>query len=302
MHELDKARSAAELVLENLSTTPAEPAQQKGVAMRYRSALVACVAVIGLVAAAIPVAAQATGEPITWVWHVTAKPGKWMDLEKVAEKYDKPVFDKLVADSAIIGWGLAYQQAGPPDQSYIYWVTGSDWAAMGKVEKAFEDNYKAMKEADRKAAMDAFLGATQPEKESTSVLRHVVFKGTPGTKPVYLMRHAFKVKPGKGQAAMKMYKEYDVPVYDKLLEAGVITAYGVVVPEIHTGSGWTHLMWYMFTDMSQFDAMEKAWKEDEKTRSDSMNETLMSSWMQLHDMDAHWDSLMKISLYGGLPK
>lgn len=269
--------------------------------MRYRYALVVCAVAIGLVAAAIPAVAQDKVEPITWLWHVTAKPGKWMDLEKTAEKYDKPVFDKLAADGVIVSWGLAYQQVGPPDQSYLYWVTGNDWAAMGKVEKAFEDNYKAMKEADRKAAMDAFLGATQPEKESSSVVRHAVIKGTPDAKPVYLMRHAFKVKPGKGSAAMKMYKEYDVPVYDKLLAAGVITAYGVVVPEIHTGSGWTHVFWYMFTDMAQFDAMEKAWEEDEKTRSESVNEAIMSKWLEMHDRDAHWDSLMKISLYGSAP-
>jgi len=267
--------------------------------MRYRSALVVCAVVIGLVAAAIPVAAQATGEPITWLWYVTAKPGKWMDLEKTAEKYDKPVFDKLVADGAISSWGLAFQEAGPPEQMYMYWVTGDNWAAMGKVEKAFEDNYKAMKEADRKASMDAFLGATVPEKESSSVVRHVVYKGTPGVKPVYLMRHVYKVKPGKGSAAMKMIKEYDVPVFDKLLAAGTIGAYGVARPEIHNGSGWTHAIWYMFTDMSQLDAMEKAWQEDEKTRSESINESLMSNWVQLHDFDAHFDSLMKVELYGG---
>ena len=267
--------------------------------MRSRSALVVFAVVIGLVAAAIPVAAQATGEPITWLFYMTAKPGKWMDLEKAIEKYDKPVLDKLVADGTISSWGLAYQEVGPPEQSYMMWTTADDWAAMGKVEKAFEENYKAMKEADRKASMDAYLGATVFEKESTSVVRQVVFKGTPGVKPVYLMRHVFKVKSGKGSAAMKMYKEYDVPVYDKLLAAGVISAYGVARPEIHNGTGWTHAFWYMFTDMAQLDAMEKAWEEDEKTRSESVNETLMSNWMQMHDFDSHFDSLMKVEMFGG---
>ena len=266
--------------------------------MRLRSVLVVCVA-IGMLAAAIPVVAQGAGEPITWLWHVTAKPGKWMDLEKAAEKYDKPVLDKLVADGVITSWGLAYQLAGPPDQSYMYWVAGNDWAAMGKMWKAFEDNYKAMKEADRKASMDAFLGATVPEKESSSVVRQVVFKGTPGVKPVYLWQMIHKVKPGHGRAATAMFKEYDVPVLDKLLAAGTICAYGASVPEVLTGSGWTHSFWVMFTDMAQLDAITKAYMEDFATRSESVNEAMMANWIAMNDMDARWDSLMQIELYGG---
>jgi hypothetical protein len=258
-----------------------------------------CAVVIGLIAAAIPAAAQATGEPITWLWHVTAKPGKGMDFQKAAEKYDKPELDKLVADGVISSWGLAYQQAGPPDQSYLYWVTGNDWAAMAKMDKAYEDSYKAMKEADRKAWMDAFLGATVPEKDVSSVVRHVVFKGTPGVKPVYLWRSVYKVKPGKGQAALKMYKEYDAPVLDKLLAAGTISAYGVAVPEVRTGTAWSHTFWVMFTDMAQLDAIDKAFMEDYKSRSESVNEAMISNWIAMNDMDARWDSLMTVEMYGG---
>jgi len=266
--------------------------------MRYRSAFVACVVVIGMLAAALPAAAQATDEPISWLINVTVKPGRSMDLEQSAQKYDKPVFDKLVADGAISSYGLAHQLVGPPAESYMYWVTAADWSAMGKVEKAFEENYKAMKPAEAKASMDAFLGATQPEKEASQVVRHVVFHGTPGGKPNYLMRHVYKVKPGKGSAAVKMYKEYNAPIYQKLLEAGVINGYGMAVPEMHIGAGWTHTVWATFSDMSQIDAMDKAFEEAQKARGEALTETLQSTWMQLHDMDDHWDSLMKIGMYG----
>jgi hypothetical protein len=206
--------------------------------------------------------------------------------------------DKLLADGAIASYGLAHQIVGPPTESYVYWVTAADWSAMGKVEKAFEENYKAMKPEDAKAAMDAFLGATQPEKESSAVVRHVVFNGTPGSRPNYLMRHVYKVKPGKGSEAVKMYKQYNAPIYQKLLEAGVITGYGLVVPDMHTGAGWTHTGWVTFTDMSQIDAMDKAFDEAEKARGEELNDMVQSTWRQLHDMDAHWDSLMHIIIYG----
>ena len=267
--------------------------------MRYRSALVACVVVLGMLAAALPVAAQEAGEPITWVISVTVKPGKFPELEKATETYDKPVFDRLVANGTIMSWGFGRQVIGPPSESGTYWVTAADWTAMGKVDKAFEDNYKSMKPEDAKEAMTAFYGATVPEKESSSVVRHVVFKGTPGGSVNYLARHVYKIKSGKGQAAMKTWKEYNAPVYDKLLAAGVISGYGAAVPEYHDGSGWTHTFWYSFSEMSQIDAMDKAFEEADKARGETINETLMSNWTQMHDMDAHWDSLMKVSMYGG---
>jgi hypothetical protein len=252
-----------------------------------------------MLAAALPAAAQTTSEPLTWLINVTAKPGKSMDLEQSAEKYDKPVFDKLLADGSITSYGLAHQIVGPAGESYMYWVTAADWTAMGKVEKAFEDNYKAMKPADAKASMDAFLGATQPEKESSGVVRHVVFQGKPGGKPNYLMRHVYKVKSGKGGEAVKMYKEYNAPVYQKLLEAGVITGYGLAVPDMHTGAGWTHTGWVTFSDMSNIDAIDKAFDEADKARGEAQSEMLQNTWRQMHDMDAHWDSLAKITMYGG---
>jgi hypothetical protein len=267
--------------------------------MRHRSALVACAVVFGMLAAALPAAAQATGEPISWLINVTVKPGKSMDLEKAAQKYDKPVFDKLLADGAISSYGLAHQLIGPPGDSYMYWVTASDWSAMGKVEKAFEDHYKALKPEEAKASMEAFIGATEPEKESSGVARHIVFQGTPGAKPGYLMRHVYKVKPGKGSEAVKMYKQYDAPVYQKLLEAGVITGYGLAVPDMHTGAGWTHTSWITFTDMSNMDAINKAFDDADKANGEELNQLLQKAWLGMNDTDSHYDSLMKITMYGG---
>jgi hypothetical protein len=257
------------------------------------------VALVGFLAAAVPAAAQESVEPITWLLNVTVKPGKFADLEKSAEKYDKPVLDGLVARGDITSWGLAYQVVGPPQESYMYWVTARDWSAMAKVDKAFEDNHKGMKEADLKAMMDSYLAATVAEKETSAVVRHVVFGGTHGARPGYLMRHVYSVKPGKGAAATRMYKEHDVPVFKKLLEAGIISGYGLAVPEMHTGGGWTHTMWVTFADMARIDAIDKAFEEAESQRGEATNETLAATWSAMHDMDAHWDSLMKVSMYGG---
>jgi hypothetical protein len=181
----------------------------------------------------------------------------------------------------------------------MFWVTAADWTGMGKVEKAFADSRKAMKEDELEAMMESFLGATVPDKETSSVVRHVVFNGTPGGSPKYLMRHVYKVNPGKGGAAVKMFKEYNAPTYEQLLKAGVISGYGVAVPDMHVGGDWTHAFWSMFSDLSQIDAIDAAFEAADEARGDALNETIDTAWREMHDMDAHWDSLMSISMYGG---
>jgi len=266
--------------------------------MRNRSALVACVVGVLMLAAALPAAAQATAGPITWLINTTVKPGMYMDLEKSVQKYDKPVLDKLLADGVISSWAFGTQVVGPPDVSCIYVVTADNWAAMGKVEKAFEDYYKAMKPEETKAAMAAYFGATQPDKESTSVVRHLVFKETPGVKSNYMVRSVYKIKPGKGMAAVKMFKEFWVPIYDKLLQAGVINGYGLAVPEIHTGAGWTHAEWVTFSDLAQIDAMNKAFAEAEKAGGEALGEMFWNTWVGMNDWDAYWDSVIRFTVGG----
>jgi hypothetical protein len=251
-----------------------------------------------MLVAALPAAAQATTEPLTWLINVTVKPGMYTDLEKSVQTYDKPVLDKLVADGVIGSWAFGSQLVGPPSVSCMYLITAADWSAMGKVEKAFEEYYKALKPEEAKAAMDSYLGVTQPDKESSSIVRHVVFQGTPGAKSNYLLRHIYKFKPGQGQAAVKMYKEYNAPIFKKLLETGVINGYGLAVPEIHNDASWTHSSWVVFSDMSQMDAIDKAFDETMKARGDELNEMLRSTMMKMHDADAHWDSLVRFSMFG----
>ena len=39
--------------------------------------------------------------------------------------------------------------------------------------------------------------------------------------------------------------------------------------------------------------------DSDGARGDALNETIGAAWREMHDRDAHWDSLMRISMYGG---
>jgi len=68
---------------------------------------------------------------------------------------------------------------------------------------------------------------------------------------------------------------------------------------MHVGGGWTHAFWSLFSDLSQIDAIDAAFEAADEARGDALNETIDTAWREMHDMDAHWDSLMSISMYGG---
>jgi hypothetical protein len=267
--------------------------------MRYRNAVLAWVVALGLVAAAVPAAAQEMDGPLTWILSVQVKPGKTGDLKNAAEKYDKPVLDKLVARGVISSWGLACQMIGPPTESCFYYVTAADWAAMGKLDQAFAADRKAMKEAERKAMMDTVMSATEPDKEMSSIVRHVVFHAVPGGDVRYLMRHIYTFKPGKGLEVVKLYKEYIAPTYEKLLSDGVILGYGLAEPEMQSGAGWTHTSWCVFSDMAKLDEVEKAFAGAKKARGDELNGMLDATFMKASVPGAHVDSLAEVLIHGG---
>lgn len=254
---------------------------------------------LGLLLAALPAAAQEKVEPLTWVVRVAVKPGKWMEFERMAEKFNKPVLDRLLAQGVISSYGLAYQLVGPPRQSYMYWVTAADWAAMARVDKAFEDSRKGLKEVEMRELISSYLASTDPEQESSEVVRHLVFGGRPGARPQFLVRHAYKVKPEHASAAVKMFAEIYAPVYDTLLGAGSITAYGLAVQEMHTDSSWTHTVWTTIADLAQLDGINRAFEEAEARRGEVSSSAVRASWLRMHDSDAHWDSIMRLVFYGG---
>ena len=108
---------------------------------------------------------------------------------------------------------------------------------MGKLEKAFHEDRKAMTEAARKGMLETELSDTEPEKEASSIIRRVIFYVAAGGGVQYLMRHVYRFKPGEGKAAVKLPKQYIAPTFQKLLDGGVILGYGLAEPEMHSGAG-----------------------------------------------------------------
>jgi len=255
-----------------------------------RSRLIHALVIAALILLPTLAAAQEGPMPLTWVDTFKVKPGAGPQFEKLFEKYDKPLCDKLVADGNATSWGLGYELAGPGGFHYAYWVTMPGWAAMGAVEAAFDEVYEGFSEEE----FAEWTAVMEPGTGQTQLLRHTVFKATPDADWNYLRLSYYTVKPGHGDDLMKGYKSFWVPIYDQLLETGVISGYGMAEQAVHSDSSFTHQAWITFSDLADLDHLDKAIEEANEEVSEGDSVARKIAFMKMVEPDAHFCRLIRI--------
>jgi hypothetical protein len=238
--------------------------------------------------------AQEEATPLTWVGMMHVKPGSGPLFEKAFEKYNKPYFDKLVADGSAISWGLGYEMAGPGGYDYVVWITVPGWAGIGAVESMFDARYEEMSEEELMQMIEEWMAVIEPGKEETQLLEHKVFKAAPDVEYKYLRLSAFTVKPGHDGDFMKLYKSFWAPVYEELLETGVIAGYGMIEQAVHSDSAFTHESWITFNDLSNLTAVEQAFEKVYEEFSSGEGVALESVYMKIMKPGSHFDRLIRV--------
>jgi hypothetical protein len=115
--------------------------------------------------------------PYTRYNFVKVKPGKGQDYRRVWEKYNKPIFDKLVADGTVLAFGLAAEDVKTDgDWTHFVWIATPSMAAADKIAPAFAADPSRRTEKDRKEIADAFLEVTEPDKARSIITRSRIFK------------------------------------------------------------------------------------------------------------------------------
>jgi len=107
---------------------------------------------------------------------VKAKPGKGSELRKVWEKYNKPVLDKLVADGAVLAFGLAVEDVRTDgDFTHYVWYATKDLASMEKVRAAYTADRDKRSQEEQDVISAEFLKVTEPEASRSEVTRAIMF-------------------------------------------------------------------------------------------------------------------------------
>ena len=103
--------------------------------------------------------------------------GKGGEWRKLWEKYNKPVFDKLVADGVIFGYGIDVEDFHSEDPGWRgVWVVTTSMAAFDKIDAAFAADRRARSEEEREAIGRQFRDITAPSEHRDSLWRAVPMK------------------------------------------------------------------------------------------------------------------------------
>ena len=108
------------------------------------------------------------------------RPGKGPDYRRAWEKYNKPVFDKLVADGIVLAFGLAVEDVKTDgDWTHFVWIATATLADADKVGPAFAADRARRSEKERNEITETFLEATEPDKARSMITRMRIFKVVP---------------------------------------------------------------------------------------------------------------------------
>jgi hypothetical protein len=115
--------------------------------------------------------------PYTAYSAIKARPGKSGGYVTAWEKYNKPVYDKLVADGVVLEYGLAVEAVKTTDDfTHFLWVVTKDLAARDKVRAALLASQASLSEADRDAMTEIFADAADAGTGRQMLTRSLIFK------------------------------------------------------------------------------------------------------------------------------
>ena len=108
---------------------------------------------------------------------VKVKVGKGAAYRTAWEKYNKPVYDKLVADGVVLAYGLAAEDVKTDgDFTHFVWYATANMAAADKVGPAFTADRMRRSEEERNAITDLFTSVTEPDMARSIITRSRIFK------------------------------------------------------------------------------------------------------------------------------
>lgn len=243
-------------------------------------------------AAILPVAALLCGVPAqaqsgdqskppvyTYISEWAVPRAQWADMVKLDEQ-DRTLMDKLVSDGTLTGYGEftnVIHQEGEPTHGTWFSATSE-----GNLLKALEAVY-------------AQPGLTTSPVQSASkhwdyLMESTLYNQRSGTSESgYLAGQEWNVKPGNMRAYRDLMKSAAVPVFEKLLADGTVTAYGMDAEDFHTHKPGRVSFYYTTPDAAAFDKASKAIDE-----AFEKNPALGSAFESMVERESHRDFLARI--------
>jgi hypothetical protein len=104
------------------------------------------------------------------------KPGKGADFRKAWEKYNKPVFDKLLADGVVLAYGLAVEDVRTEGEfTHFVWYDVKDLASLDKVRAAFTADRDRRSQEEQDALTHLFVSLQDADASRSELTRSLIF-------------------------------------------------------------------------------------------------------------------------------
>lgn len=224
-------------------------------------------------------AEQAKPPVYTYISEWAVPRAQWAEMVKLDEQ-DKPLMDKLVDDGTLTGYGaftnLIHQEGEP---THGTWFTAT---SEGNLLKALEAVY-----AQPGTTTAPVQGAS---KHWDYMLVGRVYNQRSGkSEGGYLSGDQWDVKPGEMRAYNDLIKNTLVPVCEKLLADGVVTAYGMDTEDFHTQKLGRVTFYFTTPDTAAFDKASKAFDE-----AFDKSPALGSALQSMVDRQGHRDFLDRL--------
>jgi hypothetical protein len=251
-------------------------------------------AVLFMIASAPLASAQDSG-PISWLAFETTKSGKSRDLIGATIKDDGPMYDELLANGTLNSWGIAIPITHTPrdHMNFMLWANMSDWSKVSDLEAGFMKLFASRTPEQMAEGQKLYNEAVVEGSHHDWIIRHNVYQqGSGDQAPKYFRIGYYKATPGNGGKLTEIYKKHLQPVYQKLLDDGVITSFGLSTQEIHGVGDWTHIGWYTMANLGSIDKVQAA--------TDAAFTPEMGAEIgPMMDPSAHWDQVLLIVHLGG---
>ncbi len=115
--------------------------------------------------------------PVVRYNFIKAKAGKSATYRAAWEKYNKPVYDKLVADGVVLAYGFATEEVKTDgDFTNFVWYATANMATLEKVGPAFNADRARRSAEERDAINELFNSVTEPDKARSIVTRSRIFR------------------------------------------------------------------------------------------------------------------------------
>lgn len=143
-----------------------------------------------------------------------------------------PTLDKLVASGVVSRYGVSTDVLHVPGENNVaFWVEVADYAgldASGDAIDAFE--------AANPAVMKDLRAMSDPATHHDLIVRSLEcrHKAVPAGKTPMEDFDVIQVKPGRMDEFTGLFRKYEKPVLDKLVDDGVIYGYQLDVEAVHT--------------------------------------------------------------------